>query len=162
MAGWGFVIVFKPQLVPLNCPASAFAPFPTLLIKIPPPNFGTFGELDGGQGKEGCWERSVNTAWRWVLNGHGCLLVAVQSLAPNPGSATNRRDRVWICSLQSGAQSPPFSGGKSLAEAGGTIDKGRSRAEWSELVMDAESPQKSSADFSPSPFVLRAGAGRDS
>ena len=59
------------------------------------------------------------------------------ALGPNPGSATNRRDRVWICSLQSGAQSPPFSGGKSLAEAGGTIDKERSGVEWSELVMDA-------------------------
>ena len=28
LAGWGFVIVFKPQLVPLNCPGLSLCPFP--------------------------------------------------------------------------------------------------------------------------------------
>ena len=28
LAGWGFLIVFKPQLAPLNCPSLSLCPFP--------------------------------------------------------------------------------------------------------------------------------------
>ena len=51
LAGWGFFIVFKPQLAPLNCPSLSLCPFPNPVGKNNPPHFGTSGELDGDWGR---------------------------------------------------------------------------------------------------------------
>ena len=45
--------------------------------------------------------------------GHGFLIAAVESLAPNLGFAANQRD-MGICSLQFGPRPPTFSVLKSL------------------------------------------------
>lgn len=57
----------------------------------------------------------LDGAWLFFffLGGHGFLIAAVESLAPNLGSATDQRD-MGICSLQFGPQSPTFSVSKSL------------------------------------------------
>lgn len=111
-AGWGFLIVFKPQLAPLNCPNLSLCPFPNPVGKnsAPPPPplclWHPWG-VGWGQGKEGCWECSVNTAWRRLLNGALFFDGSRESLAPNLGSATNQRDSgVW--GLQFAPQSPTF------------------------------------------------------
>lgn len=71
LAGWGFFIVFKPQLAPLNCPSLSLCPFPNPVGKnTVPPMLAPLGSWMG-TGKKGCWEGGVNTAWRWSLNGAG-------------------------------------------------------------------------------------------
>lgn len=84
LAGWGFPIVFKPQLAPLNCPSLSLCPFPNPGGKNNCPPFSCIG--------------------RGVLNG-ALFWVAEENLDTDLGSATHRRDE-GVCCFQFGPQSP--------------------------------------------------------